>query len=397
MNFKDFTILCKRKLDEYYKGVEAEIAKGNIYYDGGKIDYVYYPTTMLCVESEGEMFSVELLGLTKVRTPLKIKKRSNISVRELTFIDRKNDAGEAMFKVSSKAIFSGLMFCDKDSSAFHDSQGNFFSKRFKTRIQIAGQVTHLIGFNDDTASCLVSECMVSYVSNNFYRLRYIHQLMIFNAKLNESDIDSDMNYFLTNDESQTFGVHYFPGELDLSWVKASYLMNLVLNDKIHETTIGDYLNDHSDIILKALGYKNIVYEPSLEWIEKTPDNPDVYINPDALLQRRDDFYDICDFKKALAKRKSLTKAERRRRRFVDDVNEGLAQLDNYEEYFTFALNAKHALDRFNVKVASPNKILIIGSIENAKQDEIEQSLRGRVNTLVVDYDSLVSSYIGVIK
>ncbi|HBQ4000045.1 TPA: hypothetical protein ACPUI0_000785 [Klebsiella pneumoniae] len=396
MNLKDFTIVCKRNLDEHFKMVEEEIAKGNVYYEGNKIDHVYYPTTMLCVESDGEVFSVELLGLTKVREPLKIKKRDNISIKELTLIDRKSNAKLPAFNVGSRTIFSNVMFCDKESSDLHDSQGNPFSKTFTTGFIIGGQMTHILALDSDSSSCLLSECMLNYVNKNVYRSRYIHLLMAFNAKLNEHDIASDINYFLNN-SGPILGVHHFHSDEYLHWVKASYLMNLVLNDKIHETTIGDYLNDHSDIILNALGYRGIVYEPILEWIEKTQDNPDSCINPDALLQRVDGFYDICDFKKGLTKTKSLTKDDRRRRRFIDHVNEGLAQLDNYEEYFTFELNKKHALERYNVKVSSPSKILIIGNIANARQDEIEQSLRGRNNTLVVDYDSLISSYIGSIK
>lgn len=396
MNLDDFSLLCKRKLDGYYKKVESEISKGNVVNNGLVIDHVYYPTTILCVESEGRLLSVELLGLTKKRVSLKVKKRDNISVRELTLIDGGIDVELSCFNAGSRSSISNIMFSDKESMGLHDSQGNTLSRKFETRFVLGGPLTHLMGFSKQSKSCLVSECMLSYVKNNIYRLRYIHQLMMFNSELNEDEIISDMDSFIESENDEVFGVHYFSDEKELPWVKASYLMNLVLNDKIHETTIGDYLNDHSDILLKALGYKKIVYEPSLKWLEKTSDNPDIYINPDALLQREDGFYDICDFKKGLAKRKSLTKDERKRRRFVDEVNEGLAQLDNYEEYFTYALNAQHAIERFNVNVLSPMKILIIGNIENAKQDEIKQSLRGRSNVLVVDYDSLVASYIGAI-
>lgn len=396
MNLDDFSLLCKRKLDGYYKKVDSEISKGNVVNNGRVVDHAYYPTTILCVESEGKLLSVELLGLTKIRTPLKIKKRDNILVRELTLIDRETDAEFPCFNAGSRSGLSNIMFCDKASMGLHDSQGNDLSRKFETRFVLDGPLTHLVGFSKGSKSHAISECMLSYVKNNIYRLRYIHQLMMFNSELNEDEISSDMGYFIENERNEVFGVHYFPDEKELPWIKASYLMNLVLNDKIHETTIGDYLNDHSDILLKALGYKGIIYEPSLEWLEKTCDNPDSYINPDALLQREDGFYDICDFKKGLTKRKSLTKDERKRRRFVDEVNEGLAQLDNYEEYFTYSLNAQHAIERFNVNVSSPMKILIIGNIENAKQDEIKQSLRGRSNVLVVDYDSLVASYIGAI-
>ncbi|EPU1201600.1 hypothetical protein ACVUNX_005261, partial [Klebsiella pneumoniae] len=88
--------------------------------------------------------------------------------------------------------------------------------------------------------------------------------------------------------------------------------------------------------------------------------------------------------------------ERRRRRFIDDVDEGIAQLDNYEEYFTYDGNKKYALDKYNVSISEPRKILIIGNVENTVLIEVEQALRGRKDNLVIDYDSLISYYVGSI-
>lgn len=397
MNLDDFSILCKRKLDGYYKMIESAVSEGRVINNGAVVDHIYYPTTMLCVESEKKVFSVELLGLTKERKSLRIKKRDNISIQQLTLIDRKKKTDSALYTFGGRGGISNFMLSDAESEKFQSLQDSPLAEKFRMRVEIRGDSTYVIGFNENSTSCIVSDCMLSYVNNNVYRLRYIHQLMMFNAELSVEKIIDELDSMINRDGDKVFGVHCFSDEKEIPWVKASYLMNLVLNDKIHETTIGDYLNENSDILLNALSYKNIVYEPSMEWLEKTKDNTDSYINPDALLQRMDGYYDICDFKKGLTKRKSLTKGERRRRRFVDEVNEGLAQLDNYEEYFKFTQNAQHALERYNVEVHMPRKILIIGNIENAKQDEVLQALRGRTNTLVVDYDSLVSSYIGAIK
>lgn len=397
MNLDDFSILCKRTLDEYYKMIERAVVDGRVEQNGRVADHIYYPTTILCVESEGRVLSVELLGLTKKREGLKIKKRSNITVKQLTLIDRKKKTDSALFTVRARNGFSNILFSDDESMAIQDLQSNPLSEKFKTRMIIAGKGDYLIGFDDESVSCLVSQCMLSYVNNSILRRRYINQLMMFKSKLSNDDLFEELKYFINREGGEVFGVQFFQEKQELPWVKASYLMSLVLNDKIHETTIGDYINDHSDILLNALSYEGIVYEPTLKWLEKTEDNPDSSINPDALLKRADNYYDICDFKKGLIKRKSLTKGERRRRRFVDDVNEGLAQLDNYEEYFKFEKNAKHAFEHFSVKVDTPKKILIVGNLENAKQDEVEQALRGRTNTMVIDYDSLIASYIGAIK
>lgn len=401
MEFDDFCVLCKRALDTHYKIIEGAISKGNVFSNGKVIDHVYYPTTILCIESEGSMLSVELLGLTKVRKPLKVKKRKNISIKQLTLIDRKKNTDTPLFIVGSRNGASNILFADVESMDFYRSQGSYFGEKFGTHISLGGKIDYLVGINEDSKSFILSECMFTYINNNIYRSRYINKLMIFNSKLSEVEVTDELGFFInknnTFNDGGVFGLYLFPNEESLSWVKASYLMNLFLNDKIHETTIGDYLSDHPEILFNALGYKGMVYEPSLKWLEKTTDNTDSFINPDALLQRIDSYYDICDFKKGLMKRKSLTKGERRRRRFIDEVNEGLAQLDNYEEYFKFEKNAQHALERYSVEVNIPKKILIIGNIENINQDEVEQALRGRDNTLVFDYDSLISGYMGAIK
>ncbi|WP_148721658.1 hypothetical protein [Klebsiella grimontii] len=75
MGLDEFSKICKRQLDAYLKKVECEIKCGNIKYAGKKINRAYYPTTLLCVESDDNVLSFELLGLSHVRKSLKIKKK----------------------------------------------------------------------------------------------------------------------------------------------------------------------------------------------------------------------------------------------------------------------------------------------------------------------------------
>ncbi|MBS0927814.1 Shedu anti-phage system protein SduA domain-containing protein [Klebsiella michiganensis] len=396
MDLKDFSILCKERLDFYFESFERAMSKGYIKYNNKVINQAFYPTILLCVESDKRILSFELLGWVRARKSLKIKLRDNISVEQLTKIDRNKNNAESLFTFdnSDKCVLSNLMFRDQEAIDYLDSQGHVMAEKFSAGFTIGGNVSHLMDFKG-VSSCMFFNCIISYVNNHILRARYINALVMFDARLDEGGILDRLVYFIRKET--VFGVQHFSDETELSWVKASHLISLVLNDKIHETTIGDYINDHPDILLKSLGYSKIIYEPNLEWLEKTSDNPDLYINPDALLERNDGYYDICDFKKGLVKKKSITKGERRRRRFIDGVGEGLAQLDNYEEYFTYASNAQHALERYGVKVNSPRKILIIGNIENTKRVEVEEALRGRTDTIVIDYDSLISAYIGAIK
>lgn len=391
MGLDEFSKICKRQLDAYFKKVECEIKCGNIKYAGKKIDRAYYPTTLLCVESDDNVLSFELLGLSHVRKSLKIKKRDNVPLYHLTQMGKDENVMKSYFSVSDRNVFSELSFGDTEARNLLKGAGHVIADNYPAGL-ISEQASYLVSFDDESKSCLVSKSVLAYVSNRILRVRYIYNLAMFSVRLSEVELTDRLGYFIG--QEVVFGVQVFSDEKYLSWVKASHLINLVLNEQIHETTIGDYINDHPDILLDALGYKGFVYEPNLEWIEKTDDNPDLYINPDALLEREDGCYDICDLKKGLVKKKNVTKGERRRRRFIDAVGEGLAQLDNYEEYFTYPLNAKHALEKYGVRVNSPKKILIVGNHENTNSIEVAQALRGRTDTIVIDYDSLISSYVG---
>ncbi|MGR7448909.1 Shedu anti-phage system protein SduA domain-containing protein [Klebsiella aerogenes] len=396
MKLDDFSLFCKRKFDSHFKEIEVKVKNGEVWCDGCVIKDVYYPTMILCVESEGRVFSVEFLGISRERKPLKVKKRNNISVRELTSLCRSDIEDRSAFIMTGRNTFRNIIFYDHDVYRLRDPIKYSFLNSIGVNFSFTNSMTHLVDFVGEFTSGMLSECVLAYENNGFFRARYIFEIIMTTANINNHELDVEIDYLMGVEKNSVYGVRYLSGGEDESWTKASHLLNLVLNDKIHETTIGDYLNDHPDIICKALGYESIIYEPSLKWVEKTEDNLDQYINPDALLKRSDGSYDICDFKKGLLKRKNITKGERKRRRFVDDVNEGLAQLDNYEEYFSYQENKKHAFFKYGIKTNKPKKILIIGNIENAISIEVEQALRGRENTMVIDYDLLISYYFGTV-
>lgn len=47
--------------------------------------------------------------------------------------------------------------------------------------------------------------------------------------------------------------------------RAAQFANLFLMGKLHETSIGNFLRDHEDIIIAALNARAIVTEPYIEW------------------------------------------------------------------------------------------------------------------------------------
>lgn len=190
------------------------------------------------------------------------------------------------------------------------------------------------------------------------------------------------------------GVHTCTPEKGFALALAGQFANTYLIPRMRETTIGEFLNLQQEIIKKAIGTKKFIYEAHLPWLESHPPNTDEAINPDLMIQRDDGFYDIYELKLPLLDKKSLTKGVRKRRRFIDNVNEGVAQLANYSEYFTFEKNRELALTKYDIKVNNPNLVLVIGNYENANKDEIEEASRPQLqNISIVDYDSLLQMFL----
>jgi hypothetical protein len=176
------------------------------------------------------------------------------------------------------------------------------------------------------------------------------------------------------------------------------LQNMYLFPGLHETTIGEFLLKHPDVLRAAFHTDVFLYEKSLKWIEHDGTVRERTINPDLFIKRPDGHFDIYDLKTALLDRARITKGDRNRRRFVDVVNEGIAQLKNYEWYFTFSKNAEWAQSEFGISVCRPQLTLVVGSWENVDLKEVSEALRSAPeNVSIVDYDTMVHIFMGATK
>ncbi|EIG9086430.1 DUF4263 domain-containing protein [Serratia marcescens] len=395
MEVEKFAIICKRALDQHFKNVGLADKNGHLIAEDGSRSGIFYPTTILCSKTD-EALSVELVGVSENPSPLKIKKYSKLSFEKLISHYDKVENSKAKYNFAKKGSgLANILVADADQFNEKGLERFPIAERFKTKIFGSQDLQNSFSFSYDFLTARLSNTMIVKCKDNTLRARHIYEMLIFKNEITEDELQQNLNEYLdfSNDGVPVFGIQKINTPRDLKGIQVSYLHNMILRQEIHETTIGDYLNENSGIILNTLGHTRSIYEPTLDWIEKTSDNTDNSINPDFLLQRKDGFYDICDLKKGLVNKKSLTKDERRRRRFIDAVNEGIAQLDNYAEYFTFAQNAKHAEEKYGVTTNNPLKILIIGNMENTRDGEVKQALRGRPDLLVIDYDSIISMFL----
>jgi hypothetical protein len=176
-------------------------------------------------------------------------------------------------------------------------------------------------------------------------------------------------------------------------IVASHFASTFLFPGLRETTIGEFLRGHSDIITKAFCARGFVYEPLLEWQAGTGTPEDGAINPDLMIQRQDGFFDIYDLKLPLLNKSTITRADRPRRRFIDPVSEGIAQLSHYNEYFSFQENCEYARARYGIEVKDPKLGLIVGTYENVEKRHIDEAQRMYRDFELMDYDTLMNLYL----
>ena len=135
-----------------------------------------------------------------------------------------------------------------------------------------------------------------------------------------------------------------------------------------------------------------MYQPKLDWIEGNPDDSEKAIILDLMLERDDGYFDICDLKLPKLERESITQGERRRRRFIQDVEEGFSQLANYQDYFNFEKNRNFAWSKYKIMISNLRLTLVLGNYDNANREKIQEASRKYQGTPynIIDYDTLNS-------
>ncbi len=175
---------------------------------------------------------------------------------------------------------------------------------------------------------------------------------------------------------------------------AAQFCNAYLLNKLRETTLGMYLEQNQDILLRAFQATEILSEPYLPWQVASPDPQEEAINPDLFVQRKEDgYWDVYDLKLPFLESRSITQGARRRRRFVSSVEEGVAQLAHYREFLDIPENRELARKKYGVEFENPRFGLVAGTMENFNTTEVKEALRRYPEFTVLDYDSIAQLYL----
>lgn len=366
----------------------AELQKrGNL---DSKNGVVLYPNILIVNEFYG-FFVAELIGARKEYGGMTIKRHKEKSIyRYLSQFDDDMSA-PAMHLNGSQIGFRFL--CIAQEADFEEVKKRFpFIELFPTKLNRTGGKGNVFSFGGNFSSCFVENSVLVNRKENIFRCKNILELIIVKKNITKNELRRLFEHMTEGNSVK--GVHTVSKEKEESLIIGGHLQSMYLTPGMSEPTIGEYIKSHPEIVKGAFKTKHFEYEPFLEWIEHDGTVKDTAINPDLLVQREDGFYDIYDLKTAVLSRKKLIKGERKRRRFIDYVEEGVAQLANYREYFQHTKNKDLAKRKYGIEIHNPGLVLIVGSWENAPKEEIDQACRRYKDIAIIDFDTLIHLFIG---
>jgi hypothetical protein len=389
MDLSEFSAICYRFWNQQFEMVQWLVDRKQVASDGTLL----FPTIMICTVTEKHLL-VELSGASQRFSKLVLKERKQNSTTE--YLGQFADDGpiDPMFVLSaSGGEFSRL--CLSNDIDFEKAEKRFPAlSSYKSRLIRTNSNSSLIDFGDGFKDHAFSDCIFLNRRAEIYRVKHVVDLFIVDRNMSASDLASRLSNRVYGKPNPVGTITVESGSEAENRLIATQLQSLYLSPHLHETTIGEFFNRHPEIIARAFNASRFIYEPHLLWFEAAEENPDTAINPDLFFQRSDGFYDILDFKTALLDRGSTTRGPRNRRMFIAAVNEGLAQLANYAEYFNFEKNRLLALSKYGIQIDRPNLYLIVGNFDNTAAVEVEEAMRpfGK-NIIVLDYDTVVQLYL----
>lgn len=386
-----FIKLTSKVWNSYLQHVQALSNKGQLSSRDGRI--LLYPNIMLYAVTK-EYFIVELIGANKTFQKLLYKKHAETSIDR--YLNQFSDLpANGLIHIDRNGTnFRGL--CLSQEIDIKALEYRFpIVKLFKTILLKKNGSGSVISVGPNCEFTTFDNCILVNRESLAFRVKHVLHMAIIKKNLTERRHKEIMEQILLT--NQVNGVHSCLVGMEEDYIVAGQLQNLYLSPKLRETTIGEFLKTHPQIIKRGFSAQNFVYEPTLPWIEGPPANKDKAINPDLLVQRSDGFYDIYDLKTAALDKKKITKAKRCRRRFIDYVQDGAAQLANYREYFSYKKNSDYAKEKFGVQLDNPNLILVVGNYDNIDKIAVQEACRQLSNITIIDYDTLIQFFLSSLQ
>lgn len=369
MDFEQFQQISLKELNWYFQFIEKYV--GNYWHLQLRPGSVLFPNIALFTETK-DHFILELFGISKNKNALKVKLHRETST--VTYLSQskltEGETGRFILQGSINGGISGCFIRRELDYKILKERFPFCDKLWNHTAQfiLEGGDGFYFDFQDEFQNCYMNNCILGNRFGNIHRLKHISFISIVNQKKTLKEYHKWFNEILINallerakalirfnfqesleSVNPLVGTRFCANELEESYILAGQFSNIFLFPGLRETTIGEFIHKNPAIIKQAFSCKSFLYEPELKWIEGNPDPTETSINPDLMVELSDGSFDIYDLKTAAIDKQSITKGGHRRRRFIDYVQEGIAQLVNYKEYFKFEKNQHFAQKKYKIK------------------------------------------------
>jgi hypothetical protein len=236
---------------------------------------------------------------------------------------------------------------------------------------------------------IVDKCLLANSCGQIVRARYTNLLFAVSNSLSEQEVLGHLKNYVTERPDAAAGLSFVQaGEVEAT-IRAGQFTTMYLQG-LKETTLTKFLEDQPEILEGALGAVKIFPQALLSYQEGRPSPKVEDIQPDFIVRRDDGTCFIVEFKLPLLNKDHVIRSkDGRRKRFVDTIADGIAQLQDYSDYFAIDANRKYAEQRLGERIADPNLVLVVGTSENVNLAEAQKlALRSSPPPLIMDYDTL---------
>jgi hypothetical protein len=163
--------------------------------------------------------------------------------------------------------------------------------------------------------------------------------------------------------------------------KISDFEKLINEAELKEPDLQSYFEANPEFLFFGTKYKKIFPRPVLER-EGTSN-----LVPDFLLERVTDGY--CDILDIKLPDKGMLVGRDDRRRFSYAVEDAIAQVSEYREYFNDPRNIENIEKKYGIRIYKPNIVVLIGDSKNIDVEELIKIRDRRKDGEVVTYSELV--------
>lgn len=395
VGFPSFRLTVQAYLRRYFEGVAQRLRSGTLEAPDG---WLYlFPTVSLFTKTHTH-YTFELFGARRRYADLRSKVHNALSFNDLLG-DFEYD-GPTAYTLSFEAsesraaprVFSHLALAAQRTLSALDSRFPGVADLYPTKlIRVVEDEVECIKSVDGSGLngvLLIDDCLITNSLGPLVRARYTNLFFAIPADVGHQELSEALNQLIAAGSSQPPGVLLVRQGHQESVAQAGQFANLYLQGA-KETTLTQFLEDHSDIIRRALRASNIFFQPDLLWYEGNSDPDEEAIQPDIILRRQDGTWLIIDFKLPLLHKGSITTGGHRRRRFTYTTADGVAQLHNYREFFEYEANRSSAVAKLSGEVRDPQLMLVVGTSENINLTEVNEAMRALKPIDIVDYDTLI--------